>query len=175
MSDQEFTNVPDSDRWNDMPRPEELARPEEPARPDEPAIPETPIQPAPPVHPEPEPEYFEPIPTSDFAPQSGFTSEPIPPQPQPAIYDPVRDEGEPFVDVTAEREGFAPAPPVTPDYSHSKPPAEKKSNGWVIALIVLLVLCVCLVVFIAVIFTLIASGKYMIEWSYLMDTAVRML
>lgn len=163
MSDQEFTDVPDSDRWNDVPRPEEPAPAEEP------------VTPQPPVHPEPEPEFFEPLPISDFAPQSGFTSEPIPPQPQPAIYDPVRDEGEPFAEVTPEKEGFASAAPVTPDYSYSKPPAEKKSNGWIIALIVLLVLCVCLVVFVAVIFTLVARGDYMIEWSHLLSTAGKML
>ncbi len=151
MSNQDFSNVPDSNPWNTVPS--------------QPYQPQEPVQPEPPVWPvEPEPVSFEPAP------------EPAPVQPEPVIYDPVRDEHEPYVDVTPKKDGFESAPTVAKSPSIPQPPAaKKKMNGWVIALIVLLVLCICLIVPIAVVIYLVASGQYTVEWSYLINSALSLL
>jgi hypothetical protein len=92
------------------------------------------------------------------------------------IYDPERDLHEPYVDVTPDKDGFESVPPVTKDYSYTQPPVEKKkTSGWIIALIVLLVLCICAVVAVVVAGFFVISGQYRIEWSYLIDSALRLL
>lgn len=162
MSNQDFIDIPDSNRWNDAPKPV----PDQPEPPVPPIIPEPPTAPVPP-----EPPFV-----TEPTPETVFTTEPIPAQPEPVIYDPVRDEHEPYVDVTPKNDGFESAPPVTNETSYTQPPVEKKkTNGWVIALIVLLVLCVCLILAIAVVVFLVGSGQYKIEWSYLINSALRLL
>jgi len=161
MSNQDFIDDPDANRWSDAPK---LA-------PQEPIQPGTPTEPVPPAEPvSPEPFITEP------APETVFRAEPLPEQPEPVIYDPVRDEHEPYVDVTPQEDGFESVPPVTKEPSSIQPPVEKKkTNGWIVALIVLLVLCICAIVATIVTGFLVVSGQYRIEWSYLIDSALRLL
>jgi len=157
MSNQDFIDVPDSNRWSNVPKP--------PEQPQEPVQPEPPVQPD-----EQEPVVSEPV------PEVVFTSEPVSPQPEPVIYDPVRDEHEPYVEVKANSDGFESAPSVPKTPVYTPPPAEKKKmSGWVIALIVLLVLCICVVIGVTVLFFMISSGDYRIEWSYLINSALSFL
>ncbi|MDD2522680.1 MAG: hypothetical protein PHW11_07670 [Anaerolineaceae bacterium] len=136
MSDQDINQNSDADRWANVPR--------EPFQSNQPT--------------EPEPFVTEP------APETVFSSEPMPVEPEPVIYDPVRDEHEPYVEVTPEKDGFTAAPAGSKVYT--QPPVEKKkSNGWVIALIVLLVLCLCVCIAI-VLAILVPVMGYRIEWSY---------
>jgi hypothetical protein len=110
------------------------------------------------------------------APETFFTSEPAPAEPEAVIYDPVRDDHEPYVDVKPGSDGFESAPSVPKDPSIPQPPVQKKKmSGWVIAMIVLLVLCVCLAIPIAVVVFLVASGQYTIEWTHLINSALSLL
>lgn len=103
------------------------------------------------------------------APDSNFSAQPLPPVPPTIpIYDPVLDEREPYAAVSPENEGFCSAPVYTAPAMSYQAPAEKKNKNWTIALIVLLVLCVCLLLGLGIILVLVASGKYEIQWSYLM-------
>lgn len=169
MSNQDFTDIPDSNRWNNVPS--QPPQPEQPVQPEPPAMPEAPVPPEPPAWTaEPEPVELEP------APEVVFNSEPAPVQPEPVIYDPVRDEHEPYVEVKPSSDGFESAPSVAKSPSTPQPPAtKKKMSGWVIALIVLLVLCVCILVPIAIVVFMVASGDYRIEWSYLINSALSFL
>ena len=169
MSNQDFTDIPDSNRWNNVPS--QAPQPEQPVQPELPVQPEPPAWPEPPVWPvEPEPVVIEP------APEIVFSSEPAPVQPESVIYDPMRDEHEPYVEVKPSSDGFESAPSVAKSSSIPQPPANKKKmSGWVIALIVLLVLCVCILVPIAVVVFLVASGRYAIEWTYLINSALSLL
>jgi len=175
MSNEDFIDVPDSNPWNNLPnqapQPQEPAQPEQP---EQPAPPEQPAAPAQPVTPE-QPVNPEPFVTAP-APQTVFTSEPTPPQPEPTIYDPVLNEHEPYVDVTPVNDGFEAAPSTPASSSYTPPPAEKKkTNGWVIALIVVLVLCLCICAVGVGVYLLVASGQYKIEWSYLINSALSLL
>lgn len=169
MSDEEFIDVPDSNPWNNVPN--QVPQPQEPAQPEQPeqpAAPEQPVTPEQPINPEP----FVTAP----APQTVFTSEPTPPQPGPTIYDPVLNEHEPYVDVTPAHDSFESAPSTPTSSSYTQPPAEKKkTNGWVIALIVVLVLCLCICAVGVGVYFLVASGQYEIEWSYLINSALSLL
>ena len=157
MSDQEFTDVPDSNPWNSVPN--------QAPQPQEPVQPEPPVPPAPP-----EPFVSEPV------PEVVFTSEHAAEQREPVIYDPVRDEHEPYIEAKPSSDGFESAPSVPKSPSIPQPPVEKKKmSGWVIALIVLLVLCICVVVPIVVVIFMVASGDYRLEWSYLINSALSML
>jgi hypothetical protein len=163
MSNQDFNDVPDSNPWNTLPG-------EAPQAPQ-------PVQPEPPVWPEPSVQPVEPEPfVTEPATETVFTSEPAPAEPEAVIYDPVRDDHEPYVDVKPGSDGFESAPSVPKGPSIPQPPVQKKKmSGWVIALIVLLVLCVCLAIPIAVVVFLVASGQYTIEWTHLINSALSLL
>lgn len=169
MSNQDFNDIPDSSRWNNVPN--QAPQPEQPVQPEPPAWPDPPAPPEPPVWPiEPEPLVIEP------APENVFSSESAPRQPEPVIYDPVLDDHEPYVEVKPTSDGFESAPFVAKSPSIPQPPAiKKKMSGWVIALIVLLVLCICILVPIIVVVILVASGEYAIEWTYLINSALSLL
>ncbi|MBP7212888.1 MAG: hypothetical protein KBA03_01515, partial [Anaerolineaceae bacterium] len=138
--------------------------PEEPISPEEPIVPEQST----------EPEIVEPVIENEVIPEVVFHSEPDPIQSQPFVYDPVLDESEPYIDVTPKNEGFESAPAVDP--SSAKPPADdKKTTGWVIALIVILLLCLCICCGVMVVSMMIASGQYQIEWSSLLSPVFSML
>lgn len=116
----------------------------------------------------------EPVAENEVIPEVVFHSDPEPTQSTPFIYDPVLDEQEPYIDVTPNNEGFQTAPAV--DSSSAKPAAdEKKTSGWIIALIVVLVLCLCICCGVLVVVMMIASGEYQIEWSSLLSPVFSML
>jgi len=183
MSNQDFIDDPDANRWSNVskPAPEETGQPGTPI---EPVVPDADRwsnvpKPAPQEHVQPE-TPTEPVPSEPFvteeAPETVFSAEPLPEQAESVIYDPERDLHEPYVDVTPDKDGFESVPPVTKDYSYTQPPVEKKkTSGWIIALIVLLVLCICAVVAVVVAGFFVISGQYRIEWSYLIDSALRLL
>lgn len=155
MSNEDFIDVPDANRWSDAPKP----APQEPVQPEAPA----------------EPISSEPF-VTEPTPETVFSSEPFPEQPEPVIYDPVIEEHEPYVEVKPSSDGFESAPFVVKNPSIPQPPIKKKKmSGWVIALIVLLVLCLCLAIPIAVIVFLVASGQYTIEWTSLINSAMSLM
>jgi hypothetical protein len=153
MSNQDFIDDPDANRWSNVPKP----------TPEETGQPGTPIEP---VVPDADRWSNLPKPAPQEPVQPETPTEPV--SPEPVIYDPERDEHEPYVDVTPDKDGFESVPPVTKDYSYTQPPVEKKkTSGWIIALIVLLVLCICAVVAVVVAGFFVISGQYRIEWSML--------
>lgn len=183
MSDQNYQNS--NGGWNEVPS-------------QAPIPPQQPIPPAQPVPPQPYASNFgEPAPVAPepYAPvQDNVNSysvpqtPPTPPSPPtpPAyttvpVYDPVKEERDPYTTVnptapayTAAPSYTTPAPSYAPPAAAYQPPAEKKKSGWTIALIIILVLCLCVIVVIGVIWALVASGKYEIQWSYQLLDALRL-
>ncbi len=148
MSDKEFIDVPGKDEWNEVPQSDlPVSEPQAGS-----VSPEE-------VH-ETQPVYQENIPPEP---------EPLPSQPVPPLYDPVKEEHDPYVEAPVTKEGFT----STPVYKAAEPPKEKKNKGLIIFLIILLVLCVCLLLGFGVIGLLVASGRYTIEWSYLINDVVK--
>jgi|LSQX01.3.fsa_nt_gb hypothetical protein len=164
MNDQNNNNdIPSNEAWNDVP--------EQPMSPEEPIIPEHNTEPEESAQ---ETEKVEPVPVSEVIPEVVFHSEPEPAQSAPFVYDPVLDESEPYIDVTPKNEGFKTAPAVDP--SIAKPPADdKKTTGWVIALIVILLLCLCICCGVMVVTMMIASGEYRLDFSSLLSPVFSML
>ena len=163
MNDQNNDDIPSNEAWNDIP--------EQPISPEEPIVPEQPTEPEESAQ---ETEIVEPVTVDEVIPEVVFHSDPEPAQSTPFVYDPVLDESEPYIDVTPKNEGFQTAPAVDP--SSAKPPAEdKKTTGWVIALIVILVLCLCICCGVMVVTMMIASGEYRLEWSSLLSPVFSML
>ena len=164
MSDQNYQNA--NDGWSEVPN--------------QASIP--PQQPIPPAQPVPEQPYasdfVEPARVSpDYVVQAQDDQQAVPPTPQTGpvyVYDPVKEEQDPYVSVNPTAPAYNSAPSYTPPASAYQPPAQKKKSGWVIALIIILVLCLCVIVIVGVIWALVASGKYEIEWSYqLLDALSR--
>lgn len=179
MSDEKYLE-PKNDEWNDAPGfesspPQEELPPRAPAYGSleelerlraykEPAQPE--------VHPQPE--------DVQFSSESEFTFEPTQAeQPAATIFDPVLDESEPYSAAYPQE----PALSDVPDYRKpaqtviNHPPTEKNKNrGWIIALIVLLVLCLCVMIMCVVVFFMLASGNWEIQWTYqLMNRAMSLM
>ncbi len=178
MSDQEIFEPKHDDGWTEVPR-SESPSPQQPVPPQEPVDsreedfdrlrayqedfhPEVPIQP--------EVVQF----SSEQVPDIEFTSEP----PMPPLYDPELDDRDPYSSVKPQGTGFvsAPAYQSAAPTGSVRPPAEKKNNTWIIVLIVLLVLCLCLVIGAVIVFFMVASGDYEIQWSYqLLNQALGLL
>lgn len=176
MSDQNYQNS--NGGWNEVPN-------------QTPIPPQQPIPPAQPVSPQPyasdfvEPARVAPEPytpaqenvNSYSVPQTPPTPPTPPTQPSYTtvpVYDPVKEERDPYVSVNPNAPAYNAAPSYTAPASAYQPPAQKKKSGWTIALIIILVLCLCVLIVVGVIWALVASGKYEIQWSYQLLDALRL-
>ena len=171
MSDQENFEPKQDDGWTEVPRSE----PTSPQQPLPPLPPQEPVEseeadfdrlrayqedPQPEAPIQPEVVQF----SSEQVPDIEFTSEP----PMPPLYDPELDDRDPYSSVKPQDTGFvsAPAYQSAAPTGSVRPPTEKKNNTWIIVLIVLLVLCLCLIIGAVIVFFMVASGEYEIQWSY---------
>ncbi len=161
MSDQNYQNP--NDGWNEVPN-------------QAPIPPQQPIPPAQPIPPQPyASDFVEPVRTfPDYVAPVQDDQEAVPPTPPTVpVYDPVLEEQDPYVSVDPTAPAYTSAPSYSAPAPAYQPPAEKKKNGWVIALITILVLCLCvLIIGGIVIWAMVSSGKYRFEFSYLLLDAL---
>ena len=132
-----------NDDWNDVPDPNQAPQYEPPS-------PQEPFQPAP-----------------DFATSDSFFSpEPAAPVPPTIrLYVPVNDVLEPYPTAQPQYQEYNLPPASQPQNIPPAQPVKKdKSKGWIIALIIFLVLIVCVLIGIGIVFILLASGEYRLEW-----------